>query len=113
MKEENKIIKLLKSGHVVMLYQKADTDKYPIHDCGVLSSDRIRIIYPDGKTEWASLQTNPPSMRYVFGEIPCWALDDRNEALTFKNGKQAFEVMCEYDKGENWKPAILVDSWKE
>jgi hypothetical protein len=85
----------------MMFYQDA---------CGLISSynnaSRVRIVYPDGKVEWASLAFSGEAFTifdygYTFGKYrPCY-LEHRNR---FKNAKEAIEFIHEFDKKEGYQP---------
>jgi hypothetical protein len=69
-------------------------------------SDRIRIIYPDGRSEW--LRDGDPEDT----DIPCWAEECRcfNYEVygKCKSAKESLRNMRKYDKLCGWPPANFL-----
>lgn len=85
-----------------LYYQEAPGDKrHP---------SRIRIIYPDGKSEWFWYNSSPVE---VFE--PCWSESYyKSETIygeAFGQDSSPYEALCrmrEYDKRNGWPPADFL-----
>jgi hypothetical protein len=70
---------------------------------GYTNGPRIRIFYPNGKSEWASL-SYPNYPYFEFNCKPCWI----NEERPPENIKEAIEQVNLFDKQEGFKRMIFL-----
>lgn len=70
---------------------------------GVYLGPRIRIFYPNGKSEWCTLQRDVDGQLsvalYAFYHRPCWMRNIRPGTAT-----RAFQLAQEYDKSIGFGP---------
>lgn len=90
----------------MLFYQDA---KGEIENYSDSCSPRIRLVYPDGKIEWCSLDIEhfensvfKYGLALTFSIKPCYG--DQ-----FKNSKSAIKIINEYDKSQGYKPMVLIE----
>jgi len=74
----------------VMFYQEG------IRFWGAVFGPRIRIFYPNGKTEWCALQSSTGS--YEFSDPTCWTYNNNGIAKKPRDMSKALQMAQDYDK---------------
>lgn len=84
----------------VMFYQEGKGGEAVTYDCS-----RVRIFYPGGKTEWATLSPyhNPETSDLFFRQPPCWAYRYQPKSM-----KQAIAMANDYDEDEGFPKMVFL-----
>jgi hypothetical protein len=62
---------------------------------GAQCGPRVRIFYPNGKTEWCSLTSS--TTLYDFNDPPCWTYNNKGNPMKPRGIAKAMRMAQEYD----------------